>query len=82
MLSLLAIKRLFLLPSPPSLLTSLLPPHQVQGLGPLFRLMVSLQNTSPSSCASDLVLLFQWNDSLYSLQQPVIEVRARVLDSV
>ena len=47
---------------------------QVQGLGPAFKLIVTLENTSPSIPSKDLLLTFHHDHSLYSIAKPMIEI--------
>ncbi len=47
---------------------------QVQGLGPVFRLTVSILNSSPSTVPTDLVLTFKCNESLYRIKKKLIQV--------
>ena len=50
------------------------PCSQVHGIGPIFRLTVTLQNTSPSSSATDLYLAFKCDSNLYDLDKNMIMV--------
>lgn len=49
---------------------------QVQGLGPLFRLSVTVQNTapSPSAALTGCYLAFKCDPSLYRLQRQFVQV--------
>lgn len=47
---------------------------QVQGLGPLFRLTVIIQNTSPSSVATDHYITFKCDESLYRISNKLLQV--------
>jgi Bardet-Biedl syndrome 1 protein len=47
---------------------------QVQGLGPLFKLTVTVHNTSPSEPANNLMLVFRWEEGLYSVQKPILKL--------
>lgn len=47
---------------------------EVQGLGPLFRLTVSVQNTSPSQPAMEHSLTFKCDDGLYRLSSSLIRL--------
>ena len=47
---------------------------QVQGIGPAFKLTMNLQNISQSTAVTNLLITFQYNDSLYSLAKPSITV--------
>ena len=52
----------------------LLPPSQVQGMGPLFRLTITVQNTSPGTPIIGHYITFKCDHSLYRLSRPRIEV--------
>ena len=47
---------------------------QVQGIGPAFKLTVNLQNISSSVPSMHLLITFQFDDSLYALSKPFINV--------
>ena len=47
---------------------------QVQGLGPLFQLTVSVQNTSPSATATNHFITFKCDESLYRIGKKLIQV--------
>ncbi|XP_077996781.1 BBSome complex member BBS1-like [Glandiceps talaboti] len=47
---------------------------QIQGIGPTFKLTVSLQNASVSTPSLNLVISFQYDDKLYALQKNLIHV--------
>ena len=48
--------------------------YQVQGIGPLFNLTVSVENLSQKQTALNLCLVFQWDEALYSLSKKIIKV--------
>ena len=48
---------------------------QVQGIGPLFNLTVTVENTSQKQVALNLCLVFLWDESLYSLTKKIIQVK-------
>eukprot|EP00111_Clytia_hemisphaerica_P010146 TCONS_00029654-protein len=47
---------------------------QVQGIGPGFKLIMSVQNTSSSSPSTDLLLTFMADHKLYKIAKPSIQV--------
>ena len=47
---------------------------QVQGIGPAFKLTVNLQNISPSVPSTNLLITFQFDESLYAVAKPCIVV--------
>jgi len=47
---------------------------QVQGLGPVFRLTVNIQNTSPSSALIGHSLTFKCDESLYRIAKKLIQM--------
>ncbi|XP_034243484.1 Bardet-Biedl syndrome 1 protein homolog [Thrips palmi] len=47
---------------------------QVLGLGPLFKMVISLQNISASSMIQGLGILFHFDDKMYSMDKPFINV--------
>ncbi|XP_002732274.1 BBSome complex member BBS1-like [Saccoglossus kowalevskii] len=47
---------------------------QIQGIGPTFKLTVSLQNTSMNTPSLSLIISFQYDDKLYALQKNLIHV--------
>ncbi|GCB83842.1 hypothetical protein scyTo_0024332, partial [Scyliorhinus torazame] len=47
----------------------------VQGIGPAFKLTLSIQNTSASRLVSDLQISFLYNQSLYSVKRAFFKVR-------
>ena len=49
------------------------------GLGPVFRLILGLTNTSPNTASRNLFITFYCDDKLYTLAKPYIQVRARHL---
>lgn len=46
----------------------------IQGIGPAFKLTVNLQNISPSVAITNLLITFQYDESLYALAKPCIVV--------
>ncbi|XP_031552961.1 Bardet-Biedl syndrome 1 protein-like [Actinia tenebrosa] len=46
----------------------------IQGIGPAFKLTVNLQNISPSVAITNLLITFQFDESLYALAKPCIVV--------
>jgi Bardet-Biedl syndrome 1 protein len=46
----------------------------IQGIGPAFKLTVNLQNISPSVAITNLLITFQYEESLYALAKPCIVV--------
>ncbi|KAK3092485.1 hypothetical protein FSP39_003456 [Pinctada imbricata] len=46
----------------------------VQGIGPMFKLTVNLQNTSLSNPSTNLLITFQYDDKLYAFKNSFIEV--------
>ena len=49
------------------------------GLGPVFRLILGLTNTSANTASRNLFITFYCDDKLYTLAKPYIQVRARHL---
>lgn len=49
-------------------------PSQVLGLGPLFKMVISLQNISATSLIQGLGILFHFDDKMYSMEKPFISV--------
>ena len=49
----------------------------MQGIGPQFKLSVILQNTSPDQPLSDHYLVFQSDETLYSMTKKYIKVTER-----
>ena len=47
---------------------------QVQGLGPLFQLTVSVQNTAPSAVLTEHFITFKCDESLYRIDKKLIQV--------
>jgi Bardet-Biedl syndrome 1 protein len=47
---------------------------KVQGIGPLFKLTVELQNTSSTTSLIKLLITFSYDENLYSLSRPLIQV--------
>ena len=47
---------------------------QVQGLGPLFQLTITVQNTSPSTPATNHFITFKFDESLYRINKKLIQV--------
>ncbi|XP_062501221.1 Bardet-Biedl syndrome 1 protein-like [Corticium candelabrum] len=47
---------------------------RVQGIGPLFKMTVELQNTSSTNSLIKLLIAFRYDDNLYSLSRPLIQV--------
>lgn len=47
---------------------------QVLGLGPLFKMVISLQNISASSLVQGLGILFHFDDKMYSMEKPYLHV--------
>ena len=47
---------------------------QVQGLGPLFQLTISVQNTSPSATVTNHFITFKCDESLYRINRKLIQV--------
>ena len=47
---------------------------QVQGIGPIFKLTVTIQNTSLSSPAINLYLAFKCDGNLYDIDKNIIKV--------
>lgn len=50
----------------------------MQGLGPVFRLSVSIQNTAPSSLPIDLFITFKCDESLYRIKNKFIQVNVSI----
>ena len=50
----------------------------MQGIGPLFNLTVTVENASQKQTALNLCLVFQWDESLYSLSKKIIQVKAGI----
>lgn len=48
---------------------------QVLGLGPLFKMVITLQNISASTLIQDIGILFHFDDKMYSMEKPFIKVR-------
>lgn len=48
---------------------------QVQGLGPIFHLTVTVQNTSPTSPVTGHYITFKCDESLYLISRKFIQVR-------
>ncbi|ELT99525.1 hypothetical protein CAPTEDRAFT_108485, partial [Capitella teleta] len=46
---------------------------QVQGLGPIFKLTVNLQNTSMTVPSLDLIITFQYDNTLYKFNKSIIQ---------
>ncbi|KAE8740184.1 hypothetical protein FOCC_FOCC014304 [Frankliniella occidentalis] len=47
---------------------------QVLGLGPLFKMVITLQNISASTLIQDIGILFHFDDKMYSMEKPFIKV--------
>ena len=47
----------------------------VQGLGPLFQLTLTVQNTAPSAVLTNLCITFKCDESLYRIYKKLIQVR-------
>jgi len=47
---------------------------QVQGIGPLFQLTVGVETISRQQSATNLCLVFHWDETLYSLSKKIIQV--------
>lgn len=47
---------------------------QVQGLGPIFRLTVTVQNTSSSKPVSECYLIFKYDETLYRISKTFIQM--------
>ena len=52
---------------------------QVQGLGPIFRLTVTVQNTSPSTPVTGCFLTFGCDETLYRISRKLIPVGGALL---
>ena len=48
--------------------------YQVQGIGPMFKLTVNIQNTSLSLPVLDVLITFLFDDKLYSVAKTLIHV--------
>ena len=48
---------------------------QVQGIGPMFKLILKVQNISSSSPSINLYMTFNYDEKLYKLAKNYIEVR-------
>lgn len=46
----------------------------VQGIGPIFKLMVTIQNTSLINPSMNLFIIFEFNNKLYSVRKPRIPI--------
>lgn len=46
---------------------------QVQGIGPLFKLIIGIQNTSPSKPLIELYVIFRCDQTLYDVKQKLIQ---------
>jgi hypothetical protein len=51
---------------------------QVLGLGPTFKIYITLQNMSTSSPVKDLSITFHCDDKLYIIERPFIQVSKEV----
>ncbi|KAL5009299.1 hypothetical protein ScPMuIL_014880 [Solemya velum] len=47
---------------------------QVQGIGPMFKLMIDLQNTSLTQASYNLFITFEYDDKLYTFKKTYIPV--------
>ena len=47
---------------------------QIQGLGPGFKLFLTLQTTAPDTPSKNLLITFSADHKLYKIAQPYIEV--------
>ncbi|KAK3932957.1 Bardet-Biedl syndrome 1 protein-like protein [Frankliniella fusca] len=47
---------------------------QVLGLGPLFKMVIMLQNISASTLIQDVGILFHFDDKMYTMEKPFINV--------
>lgn len=54
----------------------------MQGIGPQFKLSVILQNTSPDQPLSDHYLVFQSDETLYSMTKKYIKVTEREREGI
>jgi hypothetical protein len=51
---------------------------QVLGLGPTFRIHITLENMSVSSPVKDLAITFHCDDKFYIIEKPFIQVSINV----
>ncbi len=52
----------------------------MQGIGPAFKLLINLENTSSDTPSSNLLITFHYDHTLYMVAKPMIEVRLDFID--